>query len=105
MGVMKQLTTAQREGQKQKGAGVDWNAAMGGSPSGGVSWNDADPVFVASVIYLATRAGMAVSFSATANNQAVSITFLDGPNRPKYYANTPAGLNELMRRLNDVVGG
>lgn len=104
MGVSKAQATAKREGRKENGSTRNWEQVTGASVLGGVSWNDADPIFLASVIYLATRAGMAVSFAATANNQAVSITILDGPNRPRWYANTPEELNVLLRMLNDTVG-
>jgi len=104
MSIAKAQAIAKREGPKTNGSKVDWNAVDGGDHSGGVTWNDADPVFVASVVYLATRAGMAVSFSATANNKAVSLTILDGPNRPKWYANTAAELDVLLRKLNDTIG-
>jgi len=103
MGVTKSQATTRREGPKEKSSNVDWSAIGSGSASGGVSWNDADPVFLASVVYLGTRAGMAVSFSATANGQAVSVTFLDGPNRPRYYANTPQELADLLKKLNEAL--
>ncbi len=99
MGAMKDAATTRREGPKGKSSNVDWSQVGASMPGGGVAWSDADDSAVAALVDAATRRGMAVSFSAASSGKGVSITILDGPNRPKFYANTP---NELQAVLFDL---
>lgn len=103
MGANKEKAIAKREGPKEGGSGVQWDKIPHSVAGVGVDWNSADPALLASVVHLGTRAGMAVSFSATANGQAVSITLLDGGHRPKWYANNQEELDRLLPWLIDIL--
>lgn len=103
MGVQKTQVTSRQDKPKGSGSGVNWSQLGAASAGGGVDWSDADGALVARLIHSATRRGMAVSFSATANGKGVSITILDGGDRPKWYANTPEELDDLLNRLDDLV--
>lgn len=103
MGVTKEQAQKQVARHDKKQSNVDWGSVAGAKTGAGVDWGDADPSLCNSLVYHATRRGMAVSFSATANGQGVSITILDGGQRPKWYANTPDELNTLIETLTDFV--
>lgn len=66
---------------------------------GGVGWDTVDCPLLKRVLVLATRQKMAVSLAATADNRGVSITILDGSDRPKYYCNTAAELDKRLEWL------
>ena len=99
MSITKRAQEAHKPPVKGKASGVDWGQVNGATGENRVSWNDADGNLVAWLIYSATRRGMAVSFSATASGQAVSITILDGGDRPKWYANSAGQLDALLKDL------
>lgn len=103
MGVMKQQATQGTKRDDKKSSGVDWTALANKGTADGVTWGDADPGLLSALIYSATRRGMAVSFSATANGAGVSLTILDGGDRPKWYANSDAELDTLLRAVLDLV--
>lgn len=70
------------------------------SPLGrGVTWADAPADLLCSLAAAVTSTGAALSLSATRDNRGVSLTILDGPDRPKFYASTPQELESLLRRL------
>lgn len=69
------------------------------SSTGVVTWGDADCDLLRRLLVNATRQKMAVSLAATADLRGVSITILDGGERPKWYANTPDGLNKRLAWL------
>lgn len=100
MGVQKEQAVARREGPKKSGSGVDWSKVPGVATGVGTSWADCNPDLMCALVDAATRRGMAISFSATANGQAVSVTLLDGSARPKWYANNA---EELERQLQFVL--
>lgn len=66
---------------------------------GAVTWAQADAVLLRDVIEAVTSTGAAISLSATRDQRGVSITILDGPDRPKFYASSPEELKSLLRRL------
>lgn len=65
----------------------------------GVTWQDAEPALLGAALQAVTGAGAAFSCSAARDYRSVSITILDGPAKPKFYASTPGELNSLLRRL------
>ena len=103
MGITKQQSHERKAKHDSKASGIDWGAVGGGGSAHGVDWGDADPSLTNSLVYAATRRGMAVSFSATANGTGVSVTILDGGDRPKWYANDPEQLDQLLRSLVQLV--
>lgn len=103
MGVTKEQSMARKGSSNGKHSGVDWSTLPNAGTADGVAWGDADPGLVSALLHAATRRGMAVSFSATSNGTGVSITILDGGERPKWYANSDAQLDELLRRLLDIL--
>lgn len=103
MGVTKEQVQQKAQRNDKKQSSMDWGSVAGAKTGAGVDWGDADPSLANSLVYHATRRGMAVSFSATANGQGVSITILDGGQRPKWYANTPEELNQLLETLTSFV--
>jgi hypothetical protein len=99
MGVTKEQAISKPGARKGTGSGLDWGK-MAATPIGrGVDWGDADNALVSKLIHMATRRGMAVSFSATASGQAVSVTILDGGDRPKWYADSPEQLDTVLESL------
>lgn len=103
MGVSKQQAFNASPAGKQQKARKDWSDATASTGGGLCCWGDADPERVLEVINRATRQGMGVSFSATANGTGVSVTILDGPDRPKWYMNTPEDINSKLEWLADFL--
>jgi hypothetical protein len=65
----------------------------------GVTWEDADAGELKLTVAAVTRAGAAFSLSEARDHRSVSVTILDGPERPKFYASSPDELSSLLRRL------
>lgn len=65
----------------------------------GVTWEDADADSLKQTAVAITAAGAAFSLSEARDHRSVSVTILDGPERPKFYASTPTELDSLLRRL------
>ncbi len=65
----------------------------------GVTWVDCDAESLKKTAVAITSAGAAFSLSESRDHRSVSVTILDGPDRPKFYASSPAELDSLLRRL------
>jgi hypothetical protein len=65
----------------------------------GVTWEDCDADSFKATAVAITRAGAAFSISEGRDHRSVSVTILDGPERPKFYASSPTELDSLLRRL------
>lgn len=65
----------------------------------GVNWADVDAGELKALVVAITAHGAAASFSEGRDHRSVSVTVLDGPERPKFYASSPAELVSLIRRL------
>lgn len=76
-----------------------WLEKEHGSLGRGVTWQDAPAERIKALIDVVTRTDAAISFSAGRDHRSVSVTILAGPDRPKFYASTPAELESLIRRL------
>lgn len=94
-------TGNRKRSKPTESAGSRWAATV--ADAGGVGWDTADYVLVKRLTVLATRQKMAVSLAATADNRGVSITILDGSERPKWYANTTEELNARLEYLIGVL--
>lgn len=65
----------------------------------GVNWSDVNAESLKETLVAVCKAGAAFSLSEGRDHRSVSITILDGPDRPKFYASTPEELHSLLRRL------
>lgn len=65
----------------------------------GVTWRDAAAESLKETVAAITAAGAAFSLSEARDHRSISVTILDGPERPKFYASSPAELDSLLRRL------
>ena len=76
-----------------------WHNSEHGDRGRGVTWADSPADDLVALVDAVTRTGAAISLSSTRDRRSVSITILDGPDKPKFYAATREELDSLIRRL------
>ena len=99
MGVMKDQASARARTKNAQSTSRNWNEVNAGNQGVGVSWSDVDPSLIVAVIHACTREGMAISFAATASGKGVSVTILDGAERPRFPCVSVEDADNTLRKI------